>query len=378
MQEIIKLNTHNIESNSCTRYDVGKISVLLYQNPSEPENVNRLLLDTGDFKAELQPSKGLALGQVYYKGKKLFWDAPYSLPDPDTLDLWSDNVLINGEPKEGFEFLKTLCGGIEFYGLKNWGMPKREDATGELLPLHGETSNIPVKELTVKISKNNVIVEAEYIYNDMKNSEPQPWYLNGGSLYRVYKYYEFSLNESPKIIARDTIENICDKELIPDWGYHITFFPYPGSTLTVNSEKQEARGGGKLPENMNTWIPSDEKAKREEVGIIHKNLEKIKSGHEQKSRVVMQNPSGDMIVLQFPSSPYFQIWSCRGGAGSMEFSLKDGKSLLEKNWDGLGIEIGSSALDHDGNTDKTVTYDSVLKPREKKVLELEMEYVIDE
>lgn len=48
------------------------------------------------------------------------------------------------------------------------------------------------------------------------------------------------------------------------------------------------------------------------------------------------------------------------------------KNLLEKNWDGFGIEIGSSALDHDGNTDRTVSYIPTLKPGEKKVLELEL------
>jgi acyl-ACP thioesterase len=33
-----------------------------------------------------------------------------------------------------------------------------------------------------------------------------------------------------------------------------------------------------------------------------------------------------------------------------------------KNWDGMGLEIGSSALDHNGNIDKTVSYEPALSP----------------
>jgi hypothetical protein len=374
MKNFLKLNTFNFETYGLNKFSKGNIDILLHHDPAEPKNANRLLIEIGNLKAELQPSKGLSLGQVYYKGKKLFWDAPYRLPDPDTLDLWSDNVLINGEPKEGFEFLKTLTGGIEFYGLKNWGMPRKETSTGQVLPLHGETSNIPVKEVNISLAQDRVVVEAEFVYNDMKKADPQPWYLNGTPLYKVYKHYEFCEGKHPGILISDTIENITRVDLEPDWGYHITFFPYCGTKMVINSERQEARGGGKLPDDIDTWLPCGENAPREEIGIIHKNLKKIRSGNSDKSMVAVQHPTGDQIKLYFPSSPYFQIWSCRGGMGSDEFRLKNGESLLEKNWDGFGIEIGSSALDHDGNTDRSVKYQPVLKSGEKMVLGLELQY----
>lgn len=378
MKEILKLNTINLEANTNNKYRIGNNSYFLYHDPDEPPKANKLIVEAGDLKAELQPSKGLSLGQAFYKEKEIFWDAPYSLPNPDTLNLWSDDILINGEPHEGFEFLKTFCGGIEFYGLKNWGMPVKDPTSGQLLPLHGETSNIPVEEVTIKIAENNIIVEAEYIYRDMKKAEPQPWYQNGNPLYKVHKYYEFCLCERPKIIIKDTIENISDKDLVPDWGYHITFYPHPETKLIVNSTNQEMRGGGNLPENIDKWKPSGEKGKREEIGILHKGLEKFQSGNEEKCSVLIQHPEGDKIFFHFPASPYFQTWSCKGGAGSDEFKLKNGQSLLEKNWDGIGIEIGSSALDHDGNTDNSVKYDSVLKPGDKKIIEMELEYMESE
>jgi hypothetical protein len=65
-------------------------------------------------------------------------------------------------------------------------------------------------------------------------------------------------------------------------------------------------------------------------------------------------PNGSTIEISTTPSPYFQTWFCNGGKGSKEFTNTKGESLLQKNWDGMGIEIGSSALDHDGNIDRSV------------------------
>ncbi|MBN1143361.1 MAG: hypothetical protein JXA72_03020, partial [Bacteroidales bacterium] len=67
--------------------------------------------------------------------------------------------------------------------------------------------------------------------------------------------------------------------------------------------------------------------------------------------------------LSFPPSPYFQTWFCNGGANSDEFTFTDNNlPVLTKNWDGQGIEIGSSPLDHDGNIDRSVEYEEILQP----------------
>lgn len=371
----LKLNCNDINQNTTNHFEEGNCKVFLYHNPDEPISTSRLIVEVGELKAELLPSKGLSLGQAFFKEKKIFWDAPYTLPDPDKLNLWSDEVLINGEPLEGFTFLKTFCGGIEFYGLKNWGMPGTDELTGNILPLHGETSNIPVEEVKIELEENNIKIKAEYIYRDMKGAESQPWYQNGSPLFRVHKFYELCLCDNPQIIVRDAIENISGENQEPDWGYHITFYPHLGTKLIVESETQELRGEGEIPGDIVTWTPSKEIAKREEVGIIHKNLQKGIVGERNKCTALIQHPEGEKILFHFPPTPYFQTWSCKGGAGSDEFKLKSGQSLLEKNWDGLGIEIGSSALDHDGNIDESVEYNPILKPGEIKVIEMEVEFV---
>lgn len=105
MKKSITLNCRDPKKNEYNTYAEGDFSFRLYRKENEPAHANRLEIKTGELVAELQPSKGLSLGQAVYRGKKIFWDAPYALPDPDQLDLWSDEVLINRKAVEAFTFL---------------------------------------------------------------------------------------------------------------------------------------------------------------------------------------------------------------------------------------------------------------------------------
>jgi hypothetical protein len=191
-------------------------------------------------------------------------------------------------------------------------------------------------------------------------------------LYRIKKYFRFETATEAKVIIRDTIENISNYTLMPDWGYHITFRPEKGTRLVVGSKHMEERSGGPLPDDVETWAPQTKPAFREETGIIHKELIDLSSEELKRTIVLLKHDNGDGFLYTFPKSPYFQTWSCRGGAGSDEFTLKNGESLLKKNWDGLGIEIGSSALDHNGNTDKSVGYKPYLRAGQERVIEMEL------
>jgi hypothetical protein len=74
-----------------------------------------------------------------------------------------------------------------------------------------------------------------------------------------------------------------------------------------------------------------------------------------------------------PPAPYFQTWFCAGGAYTQEFTYPDGRPVLTKNWDGQGIEFGSSSLDHDGNVDSTIAHDPVLPPGESLKIGIRVE-----
>ena len=44
----------------------------------------------------------------------------------------------------------------------------------------------------------------------------------------------------------------------------------------------------------------------------------------------------------------------------------------------MGIEIGSSALDHDGNIDKNVNYNNTVMPENNYDIEIEIEFLLPE
>lgn len=367
----LSLKCKDLSANENNIFSFNGISVRLYHKTGEPHTANRLEIKTSNLTAELLPSKGLSLGQVSYNEKKIFWEAPFYLPNPDMLDLWSDEVQINNQPMAGFTYLKTFTAGIELYGLKNWGMPRKNDQTGELLPLHGETSNIPVDEINILIDEPFVQVEATFVYHDMNSGGYLSWYTSGSPMYKINRLYKFHVN-NPQVTLSDTIENISGENLTPDWGYRVTFYPQPGSKILVPSGSVEERNGEKIPNDIETWNMAGSDEPRQETGIIHKRLNTIREEGKERCRVLLQHPNGDGILFKFPPSPYFQTWSCKGGAGSDEFKLRSGKSLLENNWDGLGIEIGSSALDHDNNIDQSVKYQAILPPGSKKSLDMEL------
>lgn len=310
----------------------------------------------------------MSVGQAWFNKIPVFWEAPINLPDTETIDLWSDEVCINGSPMKGFTFLKTFTGGIELYGLRNWGMPIEND--NELQLLHGETSNIPVNEISIYNKGDILTVQASFLYRTFKGSMQLPWYERGDAIYRVEKNIILQ-KDAYGFSVIDIIENVSPDIQIPDWGYHITFKPEEGTRLLIPSHHTEERGCGPLPLDIETWHMSKNPDVRKETGIIFKNL--LTTGNDggaTKVNVLLLHPDGRGIILTVPPSPYFQSWSCCGGKGSTEFTFKNGQSLLQNNWDGLGIEIGSSPLDHNGNIDKSVDYKQELKPGEKIKIEI--------
>ena len=368
----LKFDVKNLALNPVNSVKTNGFSISLFHREEDPVTANRIEISNGVTRIELQPSKGLSVGQAWFNNLPVFWEAPIGLPDTETIDLWSDEVMINGQPAPGFTFLKTFCGGIELYGLNNWGMPKTQN--DELYPLHGETSNIPVDEVELTVHDNQLILEGMFLYRTFNGDKNVLWYKRGGAIFVVTRKIILDTG-SLAFRIEDTILNIGNQEQLPEWGYHITFRPEDGAKLLVPSKSAEERGGGTLPNDLETWRPAQNPVLRTETGIIHKGLlhETLPDGF-QRSIILVQYPERYGIIARFPVAPYFQTWFCNGGLGSDEFTFSDGTSLLQKNWDGMGIEIGSGALDHNGNTDPAVQYSAILKAGEKITIPISIEF----
>ncbi len=140
-------------------------------------NTYRLIIGYKELKVELLPTKGFSLGQVYFNDRQIFWDQPIELPDPVIFSPYNDNVYINKKPARGFSFIPTYMGGVELYGMRNRGMPREEN--GFCHPVHGETSNIPVKETEVYLKQDGSLqLSASFIYREMYDDRAE-WYNHG-------------------------------------------------------------------------------------------------------------------------------------------------------------------------------------------------------
>jgi hypothetical protein len=296
----------------------------------------------------------------------LFWKPPLkTLPDPDQLDLLAD-TLINGSPVPGFRWVEAFTGGIEMLGLENWGMPVNLE-NGRLLPLHGEVSNIPIETVTVTFSEDKITASGAFEVFDGHGSAGSVWHRRGQIRYTVTKTVTLRAG-SPALLLQDTIFNCTTETLTPDWGYHVQLRPFEGARYLVPASMREERSGGPLPTDDQVWHEAANPQAREEKGIIHLGLKSqpnVLDGHPG-TKTLLRYPDGTGIMVVVPVSPFFLSWFSCGGKGDNTICLPSGdgttsRSLFQEPWDGVGPEIGASALDHNGKTDLTVPA-PVLRP----------------
>ncbi len=363
--EPIRFNLHcpDPAKNPVNRIDTGGFTVEIYHLEGEPQNANRIMVARENLEIEILPSKGFSLGKITLNGKPVLWEAPIGLPDPDQLDFSSEEIHIFGKPAPGFEYIKTFVGGIELLGMTNWGMPFEDPQTGEFLPLHGEVSNIPLETVEFEINETGLIARGTIIYRTLKGDSNRVWYERGEEMYRITRALLVD-RETPGFNIADTIRNVSGTALVPDWGYHVTFRPEPGSKLLIPSLQVEERWGGEVPEDHETWQPAGDERIRTEIGIIHKELKSVDLAGIPTVKVLKEYPDGRAFELMFPLAPYVQTWYSSGGSDYDEFTYSDGTPVFRKSWNGFGVEIGSSPLDHNWNIDTGVDYRETLAPGE--------------
>lgn len=359
---------------------------------ADPIGVFRILVTHAEssFSMEIYPSKCFCVGETILSSKPLFWDIPRtSLPDPGSID-WNEEIMIQGQKKEGFTVVKTLMGGVELYGLQNWGMPK-SDSDGKTAPLHGDLSVIPTEKIEIIISDKGFEIKGVITYYDGNGEETDSWYNRGVPLYKVAKNIFFSLREPSKLYFLDQITNISTKILTPDWGYHVMLRAESGAKFIIPSrEIQNRNSDQQVSEDFELWKAEKTNKSREEKGIIHKKtlINPGIIGGKDGIKTLLKYPKNTGISFTIPPTPYLQDWfSAGGGLESVDILIEDSKdahnvengkyvSVYEKPWNGVGPEFGSSALDHDDNIDSDVKINKQLKPEERLEIGM-MAHVLD-
>jgi len=125
----------------------GKLTVRTLSGGRQ-EGVVEIVLDAGDMKLSLLPTRGMGIWWAKYKGKSLFWKSPVrEAVHP---------AHINLERNGGLGWLEGFCEGMARCGMAFNGAPGVDeiiDNTGAVtsvtLPLHGKVANIPASTVTV-------------------------------------------------------------------------------------------------------------------------------------------------------------------------------------------------------------------------------------
>jgi len=125
----------------------GKVTTRVLHGGRQ-EGVVEIVLDAGDMKVSLLPTRGMGIWQATYKRKRLFWTSPVT----EAVHPKYVNPMANG----GLGWLAGFCEGVVRCGLGSNGAPGRDeviDDRGEAvmvdLPLHGCIANIPAPEVTI-------------------------------------------------------------------------------------------------------------------------------------------------------------------------------------------------------------------------------------
>lgn len=340
---------------------LGEFSIVKYRRDGDGHGVSRVRVERNGFVVELLPSKGLSIGEAWHDGSPLFWSPPRrELPSPSNVDP-DGPVRMNGEKIDGIRWVDYFTGGVEMLGLRNWGMPKANEA-GDLLPLHGEASLTPVGSLIFVLTPEGLTVKGEMRL---------PGEFGVSKTIKIH-------SQRPALTVEDTITNLAKYDQSPDWGYHVQLRPEEGAVYYVPADTVIARGGGPLEEEYFRWREAHGK-KREERGYIHTGCRYRNQSRVPSLPTLLRYSSGSGISVCLPRVPYFQSWFCAGGAGSDEFMVPAADSdkgdyvpVLQRDWNGVGPEFGSSSLDH-RDDELNFTPDCVLKSGESLEVHFEIE-----
>ncbi|MGA2614689.1 MAG: hypothetical protein ABSG38_14720 [Spirochaetia bacterium] len=258
----------------------------------------------------------------------------------------------------GFNWITAFTAGVEMLGLHNWGMPCRDPVTGKILSLHGEAAVIPVDRVAVRsapiMTIPGVEMTASFIVRAPlfdRSRSASPWHQQGEPVYRVTRAVTLRPSRQ-EVSIRDRVTNLTARTAIPDWGYHVQLRPEPGARYLVPSQEVRARFGGTVPAGHEAWHPAAVSRRREERGYAHRRL----ATRRGRICTLLRYPDGSGTEVILPRFAFLMSWFSAGGTGSEEFMIpREGGSppvpVIQRNWDGVGPELGTSDLDHAGQVE---------------------------
>jgi hypothetical protein len=330
--------------------------------PDDDPDVRRLNIVWQDGHIELLPTKGLSIGRYNHGNWHPFWEPVVpGILSPERENLLGE-VLVHGQPVQGLRWIENFSGCIELLGLSNWGMPRLDPPSGRVVPLHGEAARIPVEGVTVTAGGRFTVVAASFNVNSQwwrEVDDGRPWYQRGRPDWRITRTVVVDCLQ-PRLQFVDTLTNISEHKQVPEWGYHVQLRAAPGARLHIPSKRVAVRGSTETPPpDYQTWHPAVDPGQRVERGYVHKGLYGEPGPFDTPvitGRAIYRDGPDTLFTL--PIAAYTLSWFSCGGRGSLEFAFPEtpGTSRLPTGWDGMGPEFGTSALDHDGDTDPGITH----------------------
>ena len=202
----------------------GKLTVRTLSGGRQ-EGVIEILVDAGDMKLSILPTRGMGIWWAKYKGKSLFWKSPVrEAVHPSHINL---------ERNGGLGWLEGFCEGMVRCGMAFHGAPGVDeiiDNTGAVtcveLPLHGKVANIPASAVTVAGKRrggNQVLSIMGEIFEEGVFMDK----------YKLVSRTDVAIGGS-EIVIHDEVTNLSKERTAPlEVLYHINF---GGSALGRGSE----------------------------------------------------------------------------------------------------------------------------------------------
>ncbi len=223
--------------------DAGTFRVQRYAlTDGQRAGVELLVVDSGQVRAAICPTRGLGLWKARVADIDLGWDSPVAGPIHPA---W---VPID-EPRgigwlDGFDELLVRC------GLKSFGAPDF-DAHGRCqFPVHGRVANLPAQQVQVRVcaETGDLIVEGEVLETRFLQYR-----------FRLYSSYRFQFGE-PSLTVQDLVTNMGATANSMQLLYHINVgkpLLGPGATLRTAAQEivaRDVRAAEDLP-NWPTYLP---------------------------------------------------------------------------------------------------------------------------